>query len=303
MEAALQTFLRLLTSERRLTPSSISSYERDLRQYVHYLKSQDQPSFQETGRVQVAGFLAELKRQGRSAASLRRMMVSLRGLYQFLVQERIVDRDPMRQLEFPKSEKQLPKILTIEEIDRLLSAPDCSLPAGMRDKAMLETLYATGMRVSELMDLHLGSVDLAMGYVRCAGSNGNERIVPLNRLAIEAMRIYITEGRTHVGGTRHHPDALFLNQTGGRLSRQGFWKMLKQYAKSAKISSDLTPHTLRHSFAAHLITNGADIRSVQEMMGHADISSTQIYAGFLRPKMKDVYEKAHPRGNGLMNER
>jgi len=200
-------------------------------------------------------------------------------------------------MEAPKQVKKLPVILTIEEVQRLLEAPLADTPAGKRDRAMLEVLYAAGIRVSELISLDHEHVNLSMRFVRCIGNSGNERIIPLGGVAVDALSAYLETGRPQLAKPQRITEALFLNQLGTGMSRQGLWKSIKKYAKEAHIGKDITPHTLRHSFAAHLLENGADLRSVQEMLGHSDISTTQIYSQVAKSRMKDVYERAHPRAS------
>ncbi|KPC99385.1 Tyrosine recombinase XerD [Geobacillus sp. BCO2] len=223
-------------------------------------------------------------------------MASIRSFHQFLLREKIAAQDPTVHIETPQFERTLPKVLSVEEVEALLAAPQVSTPFGLRDKAMLELLYATGMRVSELVQLNLSDVHLTMGFVRCYGKGRKERIVPIGRMAIEALAHYLEHGRPQlVNPRRRATEALFLNHYGQRLTRQGFWKILKRLAKEAGIEKELTPHTLRHSFATHLLENGADLRAVQELLGHADISTTQMYTHVTKTRLKDVYKQYHPR--------
>jgi integrase/recombinase XerD len=244
--------------------------------------------------MQIMGYLLYLQEQGRATATLSRNLASIRAFYQFLLREKFIDKDPSVNLESPKIEKKLPQVLSVVEVETLLNGPDTRLASGMRDKAMLELLYATGIRVSELVSLNLSDVNLNMGFIKCFGKGSKERIIPLGRLAIEGVSRYLERGRPMLK-KRGQEEALFLNHHGRRLSRQGFWKIIKKYAQLANSHKEITPHTLRHSFATHLLENGADLRSVQEMLGHADISTTQIYTHVTRSRLKEVYAKAHPR--------
>jgi integrase/recombinase XerD len=248
----------------------------------------------DSSRNTILAYLTNLQSKGRAVSTISRNLAAIKSFYQYLVRERYLDKDPAANLESPKLEKKLPKILSIAEVEELLKQPNGSMPAGMRDKAMLELLYATGIRVSELISLNISDVNLDMGYIKCYGKGAKERIVPLGSIAVKCVQEYIHKGRTKLVRTYEEP-ALFVNHHGNRLTRQGFWKIIKKYAQEANIKEDITPHTLRHSFAAHLLENGADLRSVQEMLGHADISTTQIYTHVTKNHLKEVYDKAHPR--------
>jgi integrase/recombinase XerD len=295
MKNDLHTFIRYLSAERGLAGNTLESYKRDLVQYIDFLQEQGILSVRDSGKTQIAGYLLRLKQLGRANATLSRTMVSIRSFYQFLVRERVLDKDPTLYIESPKPEKKLPKVLSIEEVERLLEAPQTSTPGGFRDKTMLEVLYATGIRVSELISLNADNVNAEMGFIRCVGSNAKERIVPLGAIASEYVGFYLKGVREKLLKRSQAEEALFINHLGKRMTRQGFWKIVKRYAQEANIDKEITPHTLRHSFAAHLLENGADLRSVQEMLGHADISTTQIYMQVTKAKMKEVYDLAHPR--------
>lgn len=295
MKQHLESFSRFLSEERGLSLNTLHSYERDLNQYTDYLAENGVSSLEESTRSHLQGYLFYLKKMGRAPASLNRMLVSIRSFYKFLLQERIVDRDPTTNMDALKLEKRMPQVLTIAEVEQLLESPDTTLPHGIRDKAMLELLYATGIRVTELVSLNTDSVNLDMGFLRCIGKSSRERIIPVSPVAIRWLRLYITDVRSKLIRADKDEHALFVNHLGTRLTRQGFWKIIKKYAKDADIIKEITPHTLRHSFAAHLLENGADLKSVQEMLGHADISTTQMYLQFSKSSMKDVYNQAHPR--------
>lgn len=291
----LQTFIQMLSVERGLARNTLESYERDLTQYIHYLKEQGVASWEQSTNLHITSYLLSLRQQGKASATVTRAMISIRGLYGFLARERIIPQDPSQHMATPKLEKRLPKALTMEEVERLLEAPTVTSPHGARDKAMLELLYATGMRVTELISLDMGSINLGMGFVRCIGKGSKERIIPMGRKAIEMVGEYIQHMRPQLIKPNKTEHALFLNHLGTRLTRQGFWKIIKKWAQAAAITKEITPHTLRHSFATHLLENGADLRAVQDMLGHADISTTQIYTHVTNRRMKEVYDQTHPR--------
>lgn len=295
MKNDLQTFIRFLSDERGLARNTLESYERDLLQYIDYLNSESVDSIRDSGKRHIASYILKLKQMGRANATVTRSIVSIRAFYQYLVKQRLLDQDPSIHLETPKLEKRLPKVLTVQEVERLLEAPAVTTPGGMRDKAMLEVLYATGIRVTELMMLNVDSVNPGLGFIRCIGKGEKERIIPLGAVASECLTEYMSSMRGKLLKQSKSEQALFVNHLGTRLTRQGFWKIIKRYAQEADIRKEITPHTLRHSFATHLLENGADLRSVQEMLGHADISTTQIYTQVTRGKLKDVYDRAHPR--------
>lgn len=293
---ALDDYLQFLRVERQLAANTLMSYERDLKSYLQYLKEVEQlESLRNVERIHILNHLSHLKEATMSSRTVARHISSIRSFHQFLIRERVVDRDPTVHLEMPQMDKKLPSVLSIEEVDALMEAPDTSKANGRRDQAMLELLYASGMRVSECINLDMEDVNLTMGFVRCFGKGGKERIIPLGKSALESSKRYLSDARGDLAKPGITTDALFINQRGKRLTRQGFWKLLKQHAQKAGIQKELTPHTLRHSFATHLIENGADLRAVQEMLGHADISTTQIYTHVSKTRLKDVYSQFHPR--------
>ncbi|HYG60294.1 MAG TPA: site-specific tyrosine recombinase XerD [Symbiobacteriaceae bacterium] len=293
MKKLIHEFINYLSVERGLAMNTLESYGRDLRQYSEFLES-DESELDSVSRATIVNYLLYLQSQGKATATIARRLAALKAFYQFLVREKRIHQDPTANLESPKLEKRLPKVLSVQEVERLLGQPDPAQPAGIRDRAMLELLYATGIRVSELVSMDVTDVNLDMGYVKCSGKGSKERIVPLGSLAIQSCRDYLGGARARLVRDREEP-ALFVNHHGHRLTRQGFWKIVKKYADDAKIEKEITPHTLRHSFATHLLENGADLRSVQEMLGHADISTTQIYTQVTKGRLKEVYAKAHPR--------
>ena len=241
----------------------------------------------------IRGYVTHMQEEGKAVSSISRTMASVRALFGYLHLKGKVSEDPTYRLKTPKAEKKLPQILTTQEVDALLRCPDCDTTKGIRDKAMLELLYASGIKVSELLGLNADDVDLDIGYLKCIGDS-DVRIVPLGKTAIKALRDYISSARNVMIAL---PDekALFVNCNGSRMTRQGFWKLMKAYASEADIHKDITPHTLRHSFAAHLLENGADLASIQEMLGHKDITSTQVYTRLMKNHIMEVYSKAHPR--------
>ena len=281
-----------LIHTKHASDNTVASYMRDLRQYASYLGSEGIDVLDADQDV-VSGYMNSMKANGKSAATISRALASIKSLYIFAVQNREIEENPIHNIKIDKAEKKLPQILTGKEVELLLQQPNVTEMKGCRDKAMLETLYATGMRVSEMIALNVSDVSLAGGFVRCTG-NGKSRIIPIYPAAIRALTAYVTDIRPNMIA---EPDeqALFVNLNGGRISRQGFWKIIKHYQQTAQIDKEITPHTLRHSFAAHLLENGADLHSVQEMLGHSDISSTQVYAQVVKKTLKSVYEKYHPR--------
>jgi len=292
----LQDFIHFMIIEKGLATNTVVSYERDLKHYLLYLEKVEQISaLNDVQRMHIAQFLNHLKNEGKSSKTIARHVASIRSFHQFLLREKAVEQDPSVHIETPQMERALPKVLSLSEVEALLSAPDLSTHFGIRDQAMLELLYATGIRVSELINLNVEDVHLTMGFVRCIGKGNKERIIPIGQTAIKVTERYLREGRPALQSKKQTEDALFLNHRGNRLSRQGFWKILKGLAKKANIEKELTPHTLRHSFATHLLENGADLRAVQEMLGHADISTTQIYTHVTKARIRDVYSKFHPR--------
>lgn len=293
-EGFLSEFINYLAVERGLAQNTLESYGRDLRQYQNYLENTNRDFIKDSNRNTILNYLNNLQSKGRAVSTISRNLAAIKSFYQYLVRERYLEKDPAANLESPKLEKKLPKILSISEVEELLKQPNTLLPTGLRDKAMLELLYATGIRVSELISLNISDINLDMGYIKCYGKGSKERIVPLGSIAAKCVQEYMSKGRNKLVRT-YEEAALFVNHHGNRLTRQGFWKIIKKYAHEANIMKDITPHTLRHSFATHLLENGADLRSVQEMLGHADISTTQIYTHVTKNHLKEVYDKTHPR--------
>ncbi|AWI12759.1 hypothetical protein B4064_0498 [Caldibacillus thermoamylovorans] len=296
MKDYLKDFLHYLIVEKGLAENTIQSYRRDISAYLIFIEKKLQiTDINHVTRVHIMQFLSCLKDEGKSARTIARHIASIRSFHHFLILDKIVDHDPTVHIETPHPELKLPKVLNTDEVDTLLNTPDLTTTLGLRDKAMLELMYATGMRVSELVNLNINDVHLSLGFVRCLGKGNKERIIPIGKMATEALKEYLEKARPKLINQKNKTDSLFMNHHGQRLSRQGFWKILKQMAVKAGIEKELTPHTLRHSFATHLLENGADLRSVQELLGHSDISTTQIYTHVTKTRLKDVYNQFHPR--------
>lgn len=293
MNMLLNDFIHYLTHEKELSKNTLESYRRDISQYIEFLQDKSVISFKDTNKTTIITYLLHLQKMGKATATISRSLASIRSLYQFLLNEKMIEKDPTLNLESPKSEKKLPSVLSLKEVELLLSQPDEKSEKGIRDKAMLELLYATGIRVTELVSLDHNHLNLDMGYIKCCNGT-KERIIPIGSMARDAIGKYVTQCRQNLVRDQEEK-SLFVNYHGSRLTRQGFWKIIKMYTQKAKINKKITPHTLRHSFAIHLIQNGADLRSVQEMLGHSDISTTQIYTQLSKNKIKEVYNKAHPR--------
>ncbi len=285
----IKAYENYLTKVKKASANTISSYMRDIRQFAEWLDS----DVLEASQLNISQYLQFMERDGRSAATISRTLASLKNFYSYLVSSGFCEKTPVTDIRVNRGEKKLPQILTGREIELLLSQPICVDAKGYRDKAMLEVMYATGMRVSELIDLDLDDVNLEQGIIKCATTK-KARIIPLYPAALRALTIYVRDVRESMLAAVDEP-ALFVNINGSRMSRQGFWKILKHYQAAAHIDKEITPHTLRHSFAVHLLENGADIGSLQELMGHCDISSTQMYTHMVNKKLKSVYEKCHPK--------
>ena len=293
MELEIREFSAYLHDIKKTSINTEMSYQRDLKKMWDFLKNRGVMSVAEVKELELEGYISYMEREKFAAASISRSVASIRAFFQFLWKEGVITSDPAENLKPPKVEKKAPEILTVEEVDRLLQKPDRENVKGIRDSAMLELLYATGMRVSEMLHLQVSDVNLQLGYVICH-DHEKERIIPIGIPCKKALEKYMAVSRPAFVENKEET-ALFTNCSGKAMSRQGFWKVLKGYADAAGIRGDITPHTLRHSFAVHMLQNGADIRSVQEMLGHSDISTTQIYLGMSVNKMRDVYMKSHPR--------
>lgn len=293
MKQYLDEYVTYLEDVKGLSRSTIESYRADLLGFIAFAEERDVINPQEVTRTMLGLYMGRLRQQGKAASSQLRCTASLRSFFQYLVRQAVIGQDPTQLLDNPKPERKPPKSLTIEQVDKLLSAPDSSTPQGARDKAMLELLYASGIKVSELVNLNTHDINMEMRFLRCAVSGGKERILPITQIAAGSVAFYMQDMRDKLIRDADE-DALFLNSLGTRLTRQGFWKIIKKYGKLANIDEEITPHTLRHSFAIHLLQNGADLRSVQEMLGHSALSTTGMYQS-TKKSMKEVYDHFHPR--------
>ena len=282
-----------LTKVKKASDNTTASYMRDIRQFAAWLRNSVKKDILEVTQLNIRSYLSSLEQIGKSNATISRSVASLKNFYAYLISSGFVEINPVSDVHIDRGEKKLPQILTGREIELLLSQPACVDAKGYRDKAMLEVMYATGIRVSELIDLDIDDVNLDQGVIKCSRSK-KVRSIPLYPAALKALKIYIKDIRMSMLAEPSEP-ALFVNVNGSRMSRQGFWKILKHYQEAANIEKEITPHTLRHSFAVHLLENGADLGSLQELMGHCDISSTQMYTHMINQKLKSVYEKCHPK--------
>lgn len=289
----IELFESFLKNEKKASANTLSSYMRDILQFAAYQENNGGSPISDASEEELAEYIEHLRQAGKSVATVSRNIASLKNLYSYLTLNRMIERNPSTKLVPEKSTQKLPQILTSKEVDLLLAQPECIDAKGYRDRAMLELLYATGIRVTELIDLNITDVNLAEGVIRCH-SRDKERYIPMYPKAVKALSDYLELVRPQMIAMPDE-EALFVNVGGERMSRQGFWKLIKHYQKKAKIEKEITPHTLRHSFAAHLLENGADIHAIQEMLGHADISSTQVYSQLVKKQLKDVYNMAHPR--------
>ena len=295
MEQLLDQFLHYLIVEKGLSKNTIEAYSHGLSRFLNHLREKGVQEIREAGKFHIRGFLLVLRKKNLNTKSIVRNLVAIRTFFRFLIQEGVLESNPVEELESPKVAKTLPEILTLKEIEQILEQPDLQTPLGTRDRAMLEMVYATGMRVSELTQLPIHQVNLEGGYVLLYGKGSKERIVPLGSEAMKWVTVYLKTARGILAKGKENP-SLFINRSGKGMSRQGFWKNLKDYARRAGLRKRITPHLLRHSFASHLLERGADLRSVQMMLGHADISTTQIYTHVTGERLKKVHKQYHPRG-------
>ena len=289
----IRAYENYLTKVKHASANTISSYMRDIRQFEGWLTAHEGIDVVDATQQNIADYLNHLDSEGRSGATRSRSLASLKNFYSYVVSSGFLERTPVMDIHIERGEKKLPQILTGREIEQLLAQPVCVDSKGYRDKAMLEVMYATGIRVTELIDLNVDDVNLEQGIIKCSGMK-KSRAIPIYPAALKALNVYVQDIRPLMVSDPAEK-ALFVNISGVRMSRQGFWKILKHYQATAHIDKDITPHTLRHSFAVHLLENGADIGSVQELMGHSDISSTQMYTHMMNQKLKSVYEKCHPK--------
>ncbi len=292
MDKQIKLFLEFLQNDKKLSDNTLQSYRRDILQFEKFLDAND-INFSKATEENIEDYLKELQKEGKKTSTASRSLATIRSFYQYLLRTKKVKEDPTVSIQSPKIEKRVPSVLTSEEVELLLDQPKDVDLKGTRDKAMLEFAYATGMKVTEIIDLNIDDVNFDKNTVLC--SNGKKaRIIPLGTLAEKALKEYVEDARPIMVKDETNK-ALFVNVNGDRLTRQGFWKIVKYYKEQAHIEKDITPHVLRHSFATHLLQNGADLKSIQAMLGHSDISSTQIYAQFQTPELKNIYKKAHPR--------
>lgn len=293
MENILNHYIKYLTVEKEIAENTLNAYKRDVTNFIKFLKEKYINELQEINKTTVITYILSLKDMGRASSTISRNIASIRSFCNYLILQGILKSDPTVGIDSPNIPKKTPDYLLQEEIELLLEQPDNSVK-GIRDKAILEVLYATGIRVSELIDLTLEDVNLKMGFISCNGEHGKARIIPLGNISKEAVTRYINESRNCLIKDPNEK-ALFVNYTGEKMSRQGLWKIIKHYTKKSKIDKQITPQILRHSFAVHLVQNGADLKSVQELLGHSDISTTQIYSEMIKNRIKEVYDRSHPR--------
>lgn len=294
MEDLIEAFLNYLLVERGLARNTISSYRQDLNFYSDFLKIGAKNSLSQTSKNDIINFMLSQKDKGLAANSIARRLAAIKMFYRFLVRERILKVDPTSLIDSPKLWKKIPDALSFSEVESLLNQPNLRKTQGLRDKAILETLYATGMRVSEAVNLKKDSVNLDIGFLRCIGKGNKERVIPLGKKAIASIKKYLEASRIKFLKNKES-EFLFISRVGSKISRQSFWKLIKRYAKEAGIKKPIRPHILRHSFATHLLERGADLRSVQEMLGHANISTTQIYTHINKDRLKTIHKMYHPR--------
>lgn len=295
MEEYLDIYLNYLIVEKGLAANTVEAYSRDLGRYLRHLEKKHKSDLADVCQADVLSHLANLMREGLSARSRARALSAVRSFHRFLRAEKLTPKDPTLLLESPRTLRSLPRLLSHKEVERLLAAPRGKSPLALRDRAMLEVLYATGLRVSELIGLRIADIDRRLGCLSTVGKGSKQRLVPLGEVALTAIEAYLADGR-NAFKPQSHCRALFLNRRGTGLSRQGFWKILRRNARLGGIESTIYPHMLRHSFATHLLENGADLRAVQVMLGHADISTTQIYTHVVGERLKKIHEQYHPRG-------
>ena len=295
MTGRMQLFLEYLTVELGLSANTRQAYERDLRLFCKTLGFKNSDALVNVSREQITGYMTQLKEKGLAAATIARKLAAIKAFYRFMTAEGYMDANPAEVVEAGTKGIKLPRVLSEDEVVRLLNQPDITTAEGFRDRTMLEVLYATGMRVSELINLTLDRVDLNMKYIIAFGKGSKERIVPLGSVAAEFLQQYLEKVRPKLTHEDRNTNIVFLAFGGHELTRQRFWQIIRTYGRKANINKALTPHILRHSFATHLLDNGADLRSVQELLGHSDISTTQIYTHLTNKRLRDIYAKAHPR--------
>lgn len=289
-----QPFLDYLSQEKSMAATSLSAYSGDLKEFLSYLSEKKGKDVEEATNADVVAYLLTLKGSGRSGATLNRKLASIRSFYHFLMHKGVIAEDPTLNIKSPRLPRKKVDYLSIQEVEQLLELPDAS-PKGIRDRALLELMYASGMRVSEIATANLSDLNLRIGFITCSGEHGKARVIPVGRPARAALEVYVYDGRKALLRDRKDPGALFLNYLGEQISRQGVWKILKEYASRVGLEGKLSPQILRNSFAAHMIQNGADLKSLQELLGHEDIAATQIFMSVTKNRIMDVYDKTHPR--------
>lgn len=294
MNDLLNRFINYLAVERRLSQNTIDAYQRDINRFISYLKLTSLQDVSLMKRDDIVHYLSSFQKERLSASSQARHLVSLKMFFRFLVNEEMLDKDPTENIESPSLARRLPETLSFEDVEKLLKNPDTNHTLGLRDSAMIELLYATGVRVSELISLTINDLNLEVGYIISMGKGSKERIIPLGEEASLKLKDYLETSRPPLVKGRNTKE-LFVNRQGNKMTRQAFWKIIKKYARAAGIKKEISPHSLRHSFATHLLEGGADLRSVQKMLGHADISTTQIYTHIIKERLRTLYDKFHPR--------
>lgn len=290
----IDQFVDYLKNEKRMSQNSLEAYKRDVVDFNKYCQEKGNDNILKISNGEIVSYLLTLKNLGKSAATINRKLASIRSLYKYFIEKGLINKNPTANIKSPKIERKEIEYLSLEEVNKLLSTPDDTLK-GKRDKAILELLYATGIRVNELVAANIEDVNLRIGFFTCPGEYGRARIVPLGRPAREAIERYLEDARDMFVKNNRNEKALFVNYSGNRMTRQGLWKLLKTYGKKAELEDKITPHILRNSFAVHMVQNGADLKSLQELLGHEDIAATQIYLSVTKNRIKDVYDKTHPR--------
>lgn len=294
-----EEFCKYLETKKKTSENTLASYRRDIKNFIIFLHENNIYVIEKIDAQTVSCYVSYMKKQKKSSATISRALSSLRCFFKYLIQKRVITFNPMTGIKNEKNITALPETMSSADVDTLLSAPDIATVKGIRDKAMLELLYATGIRVSELLSIRLYDINLDVGYVNIKNNSSKERVVPLYPMAVEALRRYLSASRDKLLGKNRSSDVLFLNSTGTQMTRQGFWKIIKQYAGETEINADITPKILRHSFAAHLLENGADINVIKDMLGHTAISSTKVYTKIIKNKYMNVYSNCHPRAKQI----
>jgi integrase/recombinase XerD len=295
LDQGIDQYLNYLVVEKGLAATTIDAYASDLAAYAAFLRRQQVTTIEQTDVAVILKYVIQMRKKGLGATTRARHLVTIRGFYDFLYGSGQIRQNPAKLVDLPKQGLKLPSVLNVDQIDRLLSAPDGEKPTGQRDAAMLELIYAAGLRVSELINLQMTNINVEAGFVRILGKGSKERIVPIGRKALDCINLYVKNGRRSQL-KKHTSRYLFVARAGRPMTRQGFWKLLKRYALKAGISQRVTPHSMRHSFASHLLEGGADLRAVQVMLGHVDIATTQIYTHVARSRLIEIHKKFHPRG-------